>query len=69
MATFDWERPMALAEMAPPQSMKALDRYRSELEAALKAARVERGKLGAALARIRAANDFTRQGFGASPGF
>ncbi|HXE63531.1 MAG TPA: hypothetical protein VN519_08315 [Bryobacteraceae bacterium] len=69
MGTFDWDRLAALAEMAPPESVEALADYRGELEALLKVARAERRKLGTALARVRAANDFTRQGFGALPGF
>jgi hypothetical protein len=47
---------------------QALDEYRRELEAVLLLARAKRRESGTELARVRAADRFVRQGFGASPG-
>jgi len=57
-----------VAPLAPAPA-ESLDEHRRELETILAMARGRRRELGAALARARAANGFTRQGFGASPGF
>jgi hypothetical protein len=74
VAADDWDNAMRLALSVAPPSLatppgKSIDEYRRELEAILEIARVRRRELGTALARVRAANGFTRQGFGASPGF
>lgn len=54
----------------PAESIEqAIGEYRRELESILELARGRRREMGAALARVRAANGFKRQGFGASPGF
>lgn len=51
------------------EAARMIEEYRRELETILETARAGRRELGAALARVRAADGFTRQGFGVSPGF
>lgn len=48
---------------------ESIDEYRRGLESILEMARGRRREMKAALARVRAANGFNRQGPGASPGF
>jgi hypothetical protein len=69
VAAGDWDNAMRLARSVAPEPGESLDEYRRELEIVLEIARGRRRELGAALSRVRAANGFTRQGFGASPGF
>jgi hypothetical protein len=69
VAAGDWDNAMRLARSAAPEPGESLDEYRRELEIILEMARGRRLELGAALLRVRAANGFTRQGFGALPGF
>ena len=73
VAASDWDHALRLARTAAPALTeppeKSLDEFRRELELILELARARRRELGTALARARAANGFTRQGFGASPGF
>jgi hypothetical protein len=47
---------------------RIIEEHRRELEAILAIARERRRELGAALARVNAADGFARQGFGVSPG-
>jgi hypothetical protein len=73
VAACDWDAAARLA-MSPVSWLaespeEAIDEYRRELESILELARGRRRELKAALARVRAANGFTRQGFGASPEF
>jgi hypothetical protein len=68
VAASDWDGAMRLAMSLEPAA-EPLEAYRRELESILEMARGRRRELGAALARVQAANGFTRQGFGASPGF
>ena len=69
VAAGDWDGAARLAVSVAPAPAESLDEYRRELESILEMARERRRELGTALARVRAANGFTRQGFGASPGF
>jgi hypothetical protein len=73
VAAGDWDNAARLARsiaLVPAESpAESLDDYRRELEGILKMARARRRELGAALSRVRAANGFSRQGFGALPGF
>ena len=68
-AAGDWDGVVRLTSAVAPAPAESLEAYRLELETILEMARGRRRELGAALARVRAANGFTRQGFGASPGF
>lgn len=69
VAAGDWDNALRLARSVVPPPAESLDDYRRDLEAILEIARERRRELGTALARVRAANGFTRQAFGASPGF
>jgi hypothetical protein len=67
VAAGDWEGVTRMAKSLRPTA--APEDFRRELESILEMARGRRRELSAALARVQAANGFTRQGFGASPGF
>jgi hypothetical protein len=67
VASGDWDGAMRPA--MPPAPGESLDEYRRELESILDEARGRRRELRTALARVEAVSGFTRQGFGASPGF
>jgi hypothetical protein len=73
VAAGDWDTVARLAMSPSPglaeSTETAIDEYRRELEAILGVARGRRREMKAALARVRAANGFNRQSFGASPGF
>jgi hypothetical protein len=69
VAAGDWDGARRLALSVTPAPAESPMDYRRELETILEMARGRRRDLGAALSRVRAANDFTRQGFGALPGF
>jgi len=70
VAAGDWDGARRLAtSLGPTAHGNAIDDYRRELESILEMARGRRRELRTALSRVQAANGFSRQGFGASPGF
>lgn len=69
VAAGDWDVVMRLAAPVAPEPGQSLEEFRRELETILEMVRRHRREMATALARVQAANGFSRQGFGALPGF